>query len=141
MKILEWTWENFPWKWEFVKNNEIPDVNLCTSVVWMVFYNENLLLTRNKRWWELPCGHIEEWEILEETLKREIKEEVWAEIINSKLIWYFKIYPNKKVQKKDGSYYPYPNSYIPLYLCESENIWDFTGEEILETKQDRKSVV
>ena len=135
MKLLEWTWENYDGKWELYLDNKMPELLFPTAVIGICFYQDSILLTKSKRWWELPCGHIEENESPQEALLREIKEETWANTASYKLIWNIKILPNKPIQRKDGTYYPYPFSYMPLYICECENIWDFTGEEILETKQ------
>lgn len=44
-----------------------------------------LLVKHHKKWnWVLPWWHIEKWETIYQTLKREIKEELWLDI---KIIW------------------------------------------------------
>jgi hypothetical protein len=134
MKILEWKWKSFEWNWELYLDNILPKEKLITSVVSCCFYKDNILLTKNSRWWELAWWHIDDWENVIESLHREIKEEVWADVVSHKLIWHYKLNPLKPVLRKNGGYYPFPNSYIPFYLCECDNIQKYTGEEILGTK-------
>ena len=134
MIILEWSWEAFEWSWELILDNNLPEEKLITSVVSCCFYKDNILLTKNSRWWELAWWHIEEWENILQSLHREVKEEVWADIISEKYIWYYKLKPLRAIQRKNWEYYPFPYSYIPFYLCECDNIQKFTWDEILDTK-------
>lgn len=38
-----------------------------------------------------PWGKVDKWESMEEALRRELNEEMWIEVINSKIIWTIKI--------------------------------------------------
>lgn len=44
-------------------------------------------------WWKviLPWGALEFWEELEDCLKREVLEEVWLEIVETKFLCFYKI--------------------------------------------------
>jgi len=134
MKILEGHWLEVNLDWELILNNILPSKELISSVVSCCFYKDSILLTKTVRWWELPWWHIEEWENITQALHREVKEEVWADVISEKLLWHYKLNPDKPIKRSNWEYYPFPHSYIPFYICECDNLSEFTWEEILEIK-------
>ncbi len=140
MEILQWSWwKNL--KWTFYLDEKLPPKHLISSVWAFAFYNDSILITKNHRWWEHPWWHIENWENIKEAIIREIKEEVWAQVKSMKNIWYFRLNPDYPIKRSDWTTYPFPHSYVPYYICECNEIGDFTWEEILETKQIKISQI
>lgn len=61
-------------------------------VYWIYIENGKILLIKKARWpyiwmYDLPGGGIEYWETIYECLKREIDEETWTQLRDSKFIW------------------------------------------------------
>ena len=69
----------------------MPSDNI-TSVTWFSYSQSDIYITRNKRWWEIPAGHIEEWETPIDSLHREIKEEIWWKILKENYVWFYKVF-------------------------------------------------
>jgi len=105
-----------------------------TSVMGAIFLEGKLLLTKPRRGWGLPGGHIEENESPEESLKRECIEEAGVEIDNLKLIGYWK---TRKLINLDSNK-QYPNEgYQLLFIAEAAKINDFIP---MHEVSDRKFV-
>ena len=119
MKILEWTWSIWV-KRELYFTDIFPTWNI-TSISSYCYNSDEIYLTKNKRGWEIPCGHLEEWENSIDALKRETFEEVWWKILNHKYIGYYKVYFNWWI------------NYCPIYLSKTEIVSKPTWEEILDT--------
>lgn len=118
--IFSWKSENY--SFEFIEDSKLPPDELVTCCFWLIKIWEKICLTKNYRWWEFPWWHREAWEPILSALKREIKEEIWADILSPKLIWYKKI-TNKSIQKnREWWYYPFPNSYIVFYIASTNEI-------------------
>ena len=67
-----------------------------------------------KEYWDLPKGHIEKWEKIEETVKREVKEETGLKDIEifpgfKETIKYFFKWKNKNIMK-----------FVTFYLIETK---------------------
>src|SRR4051812_26046647 len=64
--------------WEMFTSSELPPAELCTAVACVALAGDNLsevILTRNHRGWEVPAGHIEPGETIDQALHRETLEE------------------------------------------------------------------
>ena len=137
MKCLEGNWGDNIF-WEFHLSSFFPKRNLCSAVFALVKYKDGIVLTKTYRGWEMPGGHIEKGETVEEALKRELLEEVGAYISKSKFIGYRKITAKKPipVDEKRKLSYPFPISYIPCYIVYSDKLIKPTGdkEEVLGAK-------
>lgn len=74
-KILEGEWGDTPW--EFYLSPKSPPRELCTAVACLAIQasSDSIVLTRNRRGWEMLGGHIEEGESIEDAVIREAKEE------------------------------------------------------------------
>jgi len=113
--------------------NTLPNnLDNITSVMGAVFNNGNLLLTKPRRGWGLPGGHIEAKESPEECLKRECIEEAGVEIDNLKLIGYWK---TKKIKKLESNKQYPDDGYQLLYIANTVKIYDFIPmHEVSERK-------
>jgi 8-oxo-dGTP pyrophosphatase MutT (NUDIX family) len=108
-------WDNISWKFKLTWF--IPNINLCTAVFWLIIINKKILLTRTKRWRELPGWHINNDESIKDTLKREILEETWY-TIHSAFLWGIREIYMKEPMYDDNWIlrYPFPHSYIPHFV-------------------------
>lgn len=89
----------------FFPSTTPPDLPV-TAVKVYVFQDNNLLLTNiTSRGWDLPGGHIEPGETLEQTAIRELQEEAGAKARRFELIGYLKI-TNEKENERNRKYPP-----------------------------------
>ena len=102
--------------YEFIWSKKFPEKELVTCVFAILTKDWKIYLTKNKRWWELPWWHIELWETFDEALEREMNEEIGTWIKSKELFWYKKYHNFEKVENREGSFYPFPNSYILFYI-------------------------
>lgn len=132
-KVIEGAWGEDS-RWEFCLSSTLPNKDLCTAVFCIPKVKEGLLLTKTKRGWELPGGHIEESENIIETLKRETLEEVGFFIQRAILYGYRKVITSKILYNKEGKAYPYPISYIPHFIVASDlEVRHTTGDDVLDS--------
>lgn len=135
--LTEGKWNNnIPWK--FIVSNQKPDLDLCTAAFCITSYNGSLLLIQNrKRGWEIPGGHIEEGEEVEQALVREVMEEAGAVVENPQMFGYKIVLPEFSTPHRDkkGSFYPFPRSYILYYCAEASDILDLElAQDVIDTK-------
>jgi 8-oxo-dGTP pyrophosphatase MutT (NUDIX family) len=119
-KILQGAWgETFDTNWEFFVATYLPMDSVLSAAMGIPFYKDKIVLTRTKRGWEIPGGHIEEGEDLVSCLKRELLEEVGAtDIVSNRLFGYRKIInPDRKVYAMEGKRYP-RKTIVPYYLVD-----------------------
>jgi 8-oxo-dGTP pyrophosphatase MutT (NUDIX family) len=132
-KILEGTWSEHL-RWEFYIDNDMPTRELCTAVFGVgVMVDGRIVLTRNHRGWELPGGHIEPGESIEQALIRESLEEGGFEPVNPQLFGFRKVIAAQPVANDHhGGFYPLV-SYIPHFVATvDKDLLAVTGEEIHE---------
>ncbi len=120
--------------WEFYLSNYLPNRKLCTAVFGILEHQNKIILTKTQRGWELPGGHIEQNETIEEALKREILEEAGVYVDGYQLVGYRKIIASKPIKNKNGENYPFPVSYIPYYKV-------FTKHKIELPQGDKNEVL
>jgi|688.fasta_scaffold503554_1 8-oxo-dGTP pyrophosphatase MutT (NUDIX family) len=124
--------------WRFELGLQPPALSVCACVGAVVMSAAGLSLTRTTRgFWELPGGHIEPRETVEQALHREVLEEVGLSVKTS--IYFGSTIVtagNPIINKANGLPYPNPG-YIPHYLCWGELAPGMVGEEIVEIKHLR----
>ena len=119
---------------EFYRATQSPQKDLITSVHVFAFLDDQILFTKHpERDWDIPGGHIEKNETPKAALEREVYEETCVKLINLQVFGYIKIILFEK--KITATNYPYPESYILLYVGHVDSIDPFVGK--YET-QDRK---
>lgn len=120
--------------WRLYLSHRIPQRSLTTAAFAIPICNNKVYLTRTNRGWELPGGHVEKQECVEEALKREVLEEVGAKLTNYKFVGFMRLKSNEPESYRCGSYYPYPISYILYYVGSIEKkLSEPSGEEVLES--------
>lgn len=95
-----------------------PNIPITTSMVFVVF-DGKVLLSKPKRGWGLPGGHIELGETPVDCAKREVFEETGVNIKNLKLIGGWMV--NNLAGSKASEKYP-PKAYQLLFTAEVESI-------------------
>jgi 8-oxo-dGTP diphosphatase len=119
--------------WDFfgVKEGAIlPELELCTAGFCIVTYRGKLVIVEHKtRGFELPGGHVNPSESLEDTVRREIWEEVGAKITSPQYFGYKRVSPPVPVPHRDDptKFYPFPHSYVPYFIAEAV---EMTGTEL-----------
>jgi 8-oxo-dGTP pyrophosphatase MutT (NUDIX family) len=119
-KILQGVWgEKSDTSWEFFVASDLPADGTPSAAMGIPFWKDKIVLTKTKRGWEIPGGHIEDGEDVTACLKRELLEEVGAaDIVSERLFGFRKIAnPDRKVYATEGKRYP-RNTIVPYYLVE-----------------------
>jgi 8-oxo-dGTP pyrophosphatase MutT (NUDIX family) len=117
----------------------LPDIALCTAVYCLAIIRETgeVVLTRNKRGWEMLGGHINPGETVEEALIREAVEEGGFYPSDYMLYGYNRVTAKEPVvNDHHGGTYP-QTTFIPHFLAETESPLTVpTGdkEEIFESR-------
>jgi len=139
MKTLLSTEHNAEWiqvknRVEFYRDTQIPKKDLITSVHVLAFCGDQILFTKHpERDWDIPGGHIKRHETPKAALEREVYEETCVKLVNLQVFGYIKITLFEK--ECSASNYPFPESYILLYIGHIDSLDPFVGK--YET-QDRK---
>ncbi len=99
-QTINWKGSKFVIEW--IKTDLLEGMTPITQVYGVCFNSKNEILIAkkigNKRW-IIPGGHPEGNETVEETLKREMIEEVDIKVKNIKLVGAQKVYPENKLEE------------------------------------------
>lgn len=118
--VLSGRW-NENTSWEFYLSDQLPEVEQCSAVYCLPVLDsgQRIVLTHNYRKWEMPGGHIEPGETIEQALIRECMEEAGFMVSS------YSMYAIQKVCSK----HPVPNShhgghyplitYNPFFIVET----------------------
>jgi 8-oxo-dGTP pyrophosphatase MutT (NUDIX family) len=147
--------ENVEW---FQKDNQIslytsdalPERSLITAVASFIKDEEGNYIfacfkkeARKHESIDLVAGHIEKDETIEDAVIREAREEAFVEVAINRPLGFMEI--NLTSPKVEGYKYPYPKSYIAIFLCDLVSLNEFeenkeTSVRICLTKQDFSQV-
>jgi len=124
---------NFPWLPDQAaatcsQNSELPHRHLITSVFSLCFDEQDklLLINHEHRGWDVPGGHVESGETLEESLYRELKEEAAANIYDASV--FARIENQLGDIVPDGYRYPIPTSYMICFISRLQELEPFDAE-------------
>jgi 8-oxo-dGTP pyrophosphatase MutT (NUDIX family) len=113
--------------------DSIPSIEDCASVYAFVFKDGKFLQTELRKGerpiqrLDIPGGHVDEGETLEQAVIRETFEETGVIVKVRKFVAYKKV--TLKGAKPENYRYPYPTSYMGFYICDVVEELPFEGNE------------
>lgn len=148
--ILSGNWKNTTF-WDFYISNHLPENSVATTTTGLIIWNNKIVLVEHKnRGWELPGGHIEVGESIQEALKRELYEEAGLHEMASIEMFGFNEITNPDVEKiNKATDKPYPKkAYNPHFIimtntqpigcqddsCNEIGFFDINSEEVRNSK-------
>lgn len=110
-------WLPKPNESQLVLSSHLPALELVTTAFAVAFAGDCLLMTNlTRRGWDIPGGHVESGEHLEEAVRREVFEETDATLRPLYLLGYQRL---RLLGPRPASYrYPYPDSYQAFYWAQ-----------------------
>ncbi|MDP2670674.1 MAG: NUDIX domain-containing protein [bacterium] len=120
----------------FYPRDTLPPDELCLCVSGIIFLGDSVLLTQNQRGWEIPGGHREPGEDIEETFVREMQEEIGTDpsSITYRRRGVREVSLPRPIPNRTGGFYP-PTYYLVQYIgITTRQPTQPTGEEIIGSK-------
>lgn len=104
--------------WEFYPTEKLPSREKLTATACIAVLDNTVALVRNsKRGWELPGGHWEKGETIEQAVIREVAEEACCQIKTPRLFGVQRFIYSVPVKQ-----YPFPEAYIAYYTADIEKL-------------------
>ncbi len=113
------------------KNTDLPKKELVSAVHLLAINGSKILGIRNERGWNIPGGHVEQGETLEEALVREVQEEAGASFSDAKPLAIIESDNQDKYKGKVMLVYATKNFELGKFTP-SEDAFE---REIIETKE------
>ncbi len=129
METAIWPWEQGEIRLLLVSylSDELPPLDLITSVNALIFRDDTVLIVRNRDDTHIwPGGWREADETLLQTLAREVFEETGWMIRDAALLGF--VYCRHETPKPDGYPYPYPNFIRAVYTAEADHFTPDTAD-------------
>ncbi len=134
-------------RWRLYADHPVPARALCSTAFCFAFKDGKIALTRHHRGWDIPGGHAERGESMEEAIRRETYEETGLIVGDLEMIAVHRV-DHAKPHERDGRPYPFPTNYGLWYAgrvidqrsipnhSESVEMAFFTPEEFRTFKFD-----
>lgn len=107
-------WLPKPNRMSTVVTDQTPERHAVSCAFVLAFHGDAIVLTDlHERGWDIPGGHVESGESLEDAARRELFEETGAHVDSLEQIGYMKI--ELFGERPVGYAYPFPNSYMVFY--------------------------
>lgn len=121
--------------WGLYEASRLPPEELCTAALCAAIIGNRVVLACSDRGWGVLGGHREDDEPLEETLRREAREEGGFVIDTYGLFAVCKVTAQQPTpHQQPGKDYPFPISYMAYYWATTKaGLQIPTGHEILES--------
>ena len=105
-----------------VKDDQLPPEDLTVTVHALCFQADKILMALHpERGWDVPGGHVEPGESLEDALIRETHEEAGALICNIRPIGHLRLLIS--APNPDGWEYPYPAGYLLFFYADFDGFY------------------
>lgn len=119
--------------WKLYVGHPTPPRELCVTAFCFAFRDGKIALTRHHRGWDVPGGHSEPGESMDDCARRETFEETGLRVGELSLIAVHRV-DQKKPHERDGRPYPFPTTF-GLWYCA-----DVVGQEPIPAGSESSEV-
>ncbi|MCR2802779.1 NUDIX domain-containing protein [Paenibacillus soyae] len=107
-------WLPKPNRMTTIITDQVPEREAVSCAFVLAFQEDAIVLTElHDRGWDIPGGHVEPGESVEDAARRELYEETGAHVGALEQLGYMKI--ELFGERPSGYSYPFPNSYMVFY--------------------------